>query len=142
MPQATNAIMIRRPLADVFAFVADGENCRQWRPGVLDVGRVSGDGVGTRYTQGVNGPLGRRMAADYEVTVFEPNRRIEFETIAGPVRPHGRYDFEALDGGTRLTFSLDVQLAGLRKRLMGSAVQKTMDTEVATLDNLKRVLEA
>ena len=80
-------------------------------------------------------------AEDEGLTVFEPNRRIEFETIAGPVRPHGRYDFEALDGGTRLTFSLDVQLAGLRKLLMGSAVQTTIDTEVRTLDNLKRVLE-
>ena len=79
MPQATNAIMIRRPVETVFSFVADGEQCRQWRPGVLDIQRVSGDGVGTRYTQGVDGPMGRRVAADYEVTVFEPNRRIEFE---------------------------------------------------------------
>ena len=86
--------------------------------------------------------MGRRIAADYEITAFEPNRRIEFQAVAGPVRPHGRYDFDAVDGGTRLTFSLDARLAGLRKLLMGSAVQKTMDTEVKTLDNLKRVLES
>ena len=141
MPQATNAITIRRPVETVFSFVADGEQCPQWRPGVLDIERVSGDGVGTRYTQGVKGPLGRRIAADHEITVFEPNRRIEFQAVAGPVRPHGRYDFDAVDGGTRLTFSLDARLAGLRKPLMGAAVQKTMDTEVKTVDNLKRVLE-
>ena len=85
--------------------------------------------------------MGRRIAADYEITVFEPNRRLEFQAIAGPVRPHGRYDFEAVNGGTRLTFALDAELSGLRKLLMGSAVQKTMDAEVMALDNLERVME-
>ena len=41
-----------------------------------------------------------------------------------------------------LTFSLDAELSGLRRFLMGSAVQRTMDAEVRTLDNLKAVLEA
>lgn len=141
MPQATYSLVIQRPVDAVFAFVADGENCPQWRPGVVDVRRVAGDGVGTRYAQGVKGPMGRRISADYEITVFEPNQRLEFQTLTGPARPHGRYDFEAVDGGTRLTFSLDAQLTGLRKLLMGAAVQRTMDSEVRTLDNLKGVLE-
>ncbi len=86
--------------------------------------------------------MGRRVAADYEVTAFEPDKRLEFRTVAGPVRPHGRYDLEEVEGGTRLTFSLDAELSGLRKLLMGSMVQKTMDAEVSALDDLKRVLEA
>jgi carbon monoxide dehydrogenase subunit G len=141
MPSATYSVTINRPGSEVFAFVADGEKCPQWRPGVLDIKRVSGDGVGTTYSQGVKGPMGRRIAADYQVTVFEPDRRLEFQTLTGPARPHGRYDLEPVDGGTRLTFALDAQLTGLSKLLMGSAVQKTMDSEVRTLDNLKRVLE-
>lgn len=142
MPHASYSVMIRRPVDAVFAFVADGENCPQWRSGVIDIKRVSGQGVGTRYTQGVKGPMGRRVAADYEVTVFEPNRRLEFQTVAGPARPHGRYDFEAVNGETRLTFALDAELSGLSRLLMSGAVQKTMDAEVRTLDNLKRILEA
>jgi len=142
MSQATHTIRIRRPVETVFAFVADGEKCPQWRPAVLDIRRLSGDGVGTRYAQGIKGPMGRRIASDYELTIVEPNRRIEFQTITGPVRPHGRYDFEAVDGGTRLTFSLDARLAGLRKLLLGSAVQKSMDAEVGNLDQLKRILES
>jgi carbon monoxide dehydrogenase subunit G len=141
MHSATYSVTINRPPSEVFAFVADGEKCPQWRPGVLDIKRVSGDGVGTTYSQGVKGPMGRRIAADYEVTVLEPDRHLEFQTLTGPARPHGRYDLEPVDGGTRLTFSLDAQLTGLSKLLMGSAVQKTMDSEVRTLDNLKRVLE-
>ena len=143
MPQAQHSVTIARPVDAVFAYLADGEKCSQWRSGVLDIKRVSGDGgVGTRYAQGVKGPMGRRIAADYEVTVYEPNQRIEFQTIAGPARPHGRYDLAADDGGTRLTFSLDAELGGLRRLLMGSAVHRTMNVEVQAIERLKSVLEA
>jgi carbon monoxide dehydrogenase subunit G len=141
MPKAIYAVTIRRPPAAVFAFLADGEKGSRWRPGVLDIQRVSGDGVGTRYTQGVSGPRARRIAADYEIIVLIPNRRLEFQTIAGPARPHGRYDLEPIDSGTRLTFSLDAPLSGLKKLLIGSAIQKMMDAEVRNLDILKRILE-
>ena len=145
MPQASHSVTINRPLADVFAYVADGEKCKEWRPGVLDIVRATGamdGGVGTRYLQGVKGPMGRRIRADYEITAFEPSRLLEFQTIAGPARPHGRYDFAPTpNGGTNLTFSLDAELSGIRKLLMAGAVQKTMDAEVRTLDNLKHNLE-
>ncbi|MGZ8513825.1 MAG: SRPBCC family protein [Candidatus Limnocylindrales bacterium] len=142
MPQASYSVVIGRPIDAVFSFIADGERCREWRPGVLDIKRASGDGVGARYTQGVKGPMGRRVAADYEVTVFEPPRRLEFQTVTGPARPHGRYHLEPVDGGTRLTFSLDATLSGLQRMLMGSMVQRTMEAEVRMLDNVKRILEA
>jgi uncharacterized protein YndB with AHSA1/START domain len=83
MPQAQHSVTIRTPVEVVFAFVADGEKCPEWRPGVIDINRVSGDGVGTRYAQAVKGPMGRRIAADFEITVFEPNQRLEFRTVAG-----------------------------------------------------------
>jgi uncharacterized membrane protein len=142
VPTAKHSVIVKRPIAEVFAFMSDGENCPQWRSGVLDIKRVSGEGLGTRYAQGVRGPMGRRIAADYEISAYEPNDRIEFQTTAGPVRPHGRYDFETLDGGTRLTFTLEAELTGFRKLLMGSMVQRTMDAEVAALDAVKRLLEA
>jgi uncharacterized protein YndB with AHSA1/START domain len=141
MPNASATVTIDRPPEAVFAFVADGERCREWRPGVLDIRHVSGQGVGARYEQGVRGPMGRRVAADYEVTAFEPNRRLEFRTVAGPVRPVGRYELEASDGGTRLTFTLEAEVTGLRRLLMGGMVQRTMDAEVGELRRLKAVLE-
>jgi hypothetical protein len=88
------------------------------------------------------GPIGRRIAADYEITVFEPNRRLEFRTTKGPGRPHGRYDFGEVTEGTRLTFSLDAQPMGLWRLILGGAMQATMDAEVKNLNNLKRILEA
>jgi uncharacterized protein YndB with AHSA1/START domain len=141
MPSAQQQVQIARPVAEVFAFVADGLNGPRWRPGILDISLVSGSGAGAVYRQGVTGPGGRRIAADYEVTAFEPNRRLAFRAIAGPVRPTGEYRFEEVDGGTRLTFSLQAELSGLKKLLMGGAVQKTMDAEAAATERLKALLE-
>jgi uncharacterized membrane protein len=139
---AAHAVTIDRPVDAVFAFVADGENGRQWRPAVLDIRHESGEGLGAVYRQGVPGPMGRRVAADYEITAFEPGRRLEFRAIAGPVRPRGRYDFEALDGSTRVSFALDADLGMVQNLLLGSTVAKTMQAEVLNLDRLKKVLEA
>jgi uncharacterized protein YndB with AHSA1/START domain len=142
MPSAQHTVTIQRPPATVFAYVVDGEKCPQWRSHVLDIKRVSGSGgVGTHYSQGVKGPMGRRIAADYEVTVCEPNRRYEFETVTGPARPHGRFDLEETDGGTRLSLALDSQMKGLAGLFMGGMVQKTMDSEVRAIERMKDVLE-
>ena len=144
MPSASHSVTINRPVADVFAYVADGEKCAQWRSGVLDIKRITGDGsVGTTYQQGVSGPMGRRIPADYMVTVYEPNHRLEFQTVTGPARPHGRYDFEEADGGgTRLSFALDANLGGLKGLFMGGMVQKTIDSEVMAIDRIKPILES
>ena len=143
MPQAQHSVTIQQPPETVFAYLVDGEKCTEWRRGVLDIKRISGEGgVGTRYAQGVQGPMGRRISADYEVTVWEPNAHLEFQTVTGPARPHGRYDLEPADGSTRLTFSLDAKLGGLAGLFMGGMVQKTMDSEVKAIERLKAVLEA
>lgn len=141
MPEATNSIEIRRPAAEVFAFLADGENDRLWRSGVLDIHLRSGHGEGAVYEQGVKGPFGRRVAADYEITGCEPDRRLAFRAIAGPVRPEGAYELEPVDGGTRVTFSLRCSPTGLA-RLMTPMVTRTMRSEVAQLDSLRARLEA
>jgi uncharacterized protein YndB with AHSA1/START domain len=142
MPSAQRTITIRRPVSEVFAFVADGLNGPKWRPGILDIAHASGEGVGAVYTQGVKGPGGRRIAADYEITVLEPDRRLGFKAIAGPVRPTGEYRFASTADGTELAFSLEAELSGLKRLLMSGAVQSTMDAEVAALERLKQVLEA
>ena len=82
MPAASSSITIERPAADVFAYVADGANGPRWRPGILDIVLASGQGMGAVYRQGVKGPGGRRIAADYEVTGYDPPRHLAFRAIA------------------------------------------------------------
>jgi carbon monoxide dehydrogenase subunit G len=143
MPHAEGSEVIARSPQDVFAFLADGANNPRWRPGVLDIEKVPGtpDGVGAAYRQGQQGPGGRRIAADYEVTEYEPGSVLGFAVVAGPARPTGRYEISPAEGGgTRVRFSLDWQPRGLA-RLLAPAVARQMPKEIAHLSRLKSVLE-
>ena len=141
MPEASNSVVVARPAGEVFAFLADGTNDRRWRAAVLDIRLKSGSGEGAIYEQGVKGPFGRRIPADYQITGYEPDRRIEFRAIAGPVRPEGSYQLEPVADGTRVTFSLRCSPTGFAK-LMTPMVARTMRSEVSQLDRLHAVLEA
>jgi uncharacterized protein YndB with AHSA1/START domain len=142
MPQATRTIVIARPQAEVFAFFADAENDPQWRPGVKQIKREGPLGVGARYTQRIAGPGGRQIPADVEVTAYDPDEKVAFHGVAGPLRPEGSYTFAAADAGTSVTFSLRAELTGIKKLVMGSQVQKAMDAEMANLDKAKAILES
>ena len=142
MPSAERTITINRPIADVFAYVSSGANATAWRSGVLDIAHVSGQGVGEKWSQGVRGPGGRRIAADYEITAYGPPRLLDFKATAGPLRPAGGYRLTPVgEESTDLTFWLKEDLSGWKKLVFGGQVQKTMDAEMAALDRLKAVLE-
>jgi uncharacterized protein YndB with AHSA1/START domain len=140
MPEASNETTIAQPPEVVFAYLANAENDAEWRPAVVEIARAGGEGVGARYRQVVGGPGGRRIDADIEITEYEPDRRLAFRTVAGPVRPTGTYELDRADGGTRVRFSLHADLTGA-KRLMAPMVRKAMASEVGNLENLKRKLE-
>jgi uncharacterized membrane protein len=142
MPNASRTILINRPIAEVFAFFADAENDPRWRSGVKEIKRQGELGAGTRYRQRVKGPGGRAVPADIEVTAYEPESHVAFQGVAGPVRPHGNYEFHDKGTATEVTFTLDAQITGIKKLFMGGAVQKSMDAEVAGLDRAKSVLES
>lgn len=141
MPDAERTVTINRPVVDVFEFLADGTKAPLWRSGVLDVAHVSGEGVGASYKQGVRGPGGRRIPADYEITAFEPNALIAFRATAGPVRPEGSFRFEGMGRGTILTFTLHADLPLWQGLVMGRAVQASMNAEMAALDRLRDLFE-
>jgi carbon monoxide dehydrogenase subunit G len=140
MAEAKREITIDRPLEEVFSFLANAENDTAWRPGVLDIAHSSGSGEGARYHQGVEGPFGRRISADIEITEYKPPELIAFRTLSGPVRPTGRYELADSEGGTRVRFVLEAELKGLQK-LMAPMVKKSMGNQVSALEKLKQALE-
>ena len=142
MPHAQRTIVIARTQADVYEFFADAENDKQWRPGVALIRREGPLAVGTRYTQRIAGPGGRQVPADVEITELDPDTRVAFRGVAGPVRPVGDYSFAPAEGGTAVTFTLDAELSGVKKFVMGKPVQKSMDAEMANLDKAKALLES
>ena len=142
MPSAERSIIIDRPPDQVFAFFADPGNDQQWRPHVKEISSTDPAQVGRRIHQVVEGPGGRGIAADIEVTGYEPGSRYAFQVVAGPARPRGEFRFVPSGAGTQVSFSLAADLGGWKKLLMSGPVQRSMDGEMAALDTAKRMIEA
>ena len=144
MAHAEQSITINRPGNTIFDFILDGKNSPHWRPSVIDVQQVPGKplGVGTVFKQGLKGPGGRRIDGDYEIVACKPNEHITFQVIAGPARPTGTYTFEPQGNATRVTFTLDYEVKGLTQFIMEPMINKSMQSEVATLSILKSYLES
>jgi uncharacterized protein YndB with AHSA1/START domain len=142
MPHAEHTATVRRPVQQVFDYLADGSHNREWRTGVLEITRTSAaGGEGATYRQVLAGPGGRRIDGDYEITVFDPPRRLEFRVTAGPARPTGVFELsDQGDQSTTVRFSLDLAPAGLMK-LMTPMITRQMRREVGQIDNLSAILE-
>ena len=104
-PEATmasfeNTVTIRRPIAAVFAFLADFENIPAWNYAIVETRKVSPGpvGVGTTYRQIRSVP--RRSQEGFEVTVFEPASRLEVQGELGPFWARLSYALEPAAGGT------------------------------------------
>lgn len=136
------SIVIDRPLADVFAYVADPHNTPKWRPSVLEVTDAPTPiGVGSTFGEVVNF-MGRKTFG-MRVTAFEPNQRIVMVAESGPsVRPTQTYTFEPVAVSTRLTVRADVRTGGpfrLMEPLFPRQFRSIWDQQLAAL---KRNLEA
>jgi hypothetical protein len=141
MPEVRRTIVIEPPHHQVFAFLTDPANDHRWRRHVKE---ISAGGPLRRCSvvhQVVRGPAGRGIRADFEVTAFEPSTRFAFNVTAGPVEPVGEFLFRPLGTGTEVTFSLRAELAGMKKLLMSRPVQSSMDSEAASLDTAKSLIE-
>jgi uncharacterized membrane protein len=138
MAPAEGSITIERPVNVVFDFVADGMNNPKWRPSVMDIQPVPGNA--SSFKQGLRGPGGSRIDGDYKITESRKNELIHFQVIAGPARPTGTYQFEAVGESTRLTFILHFEPKGVAK-LMDPMINASMRSEIAMLSNLKTYLE-
>jgi uncharacterized protein YndB with AHSA1/START domain len=142
MPSAERTVAIDRPADQVFAFFADPANDQAWRPHVKEIAAQGPAGVGATIHQVVDGPRGRGIAADIEITAYDWPTRYAFKVIAGPARPIGEFRFAPSGSGTTVTFSLRAELGFLKGLVMSRAVQNSMDGEMAALDRAKALIEA
>src|SRR5215204_89085 len=99
-------VVIDRPIEEVFAFLADGENDPRFSPRVLEIARTTDGppGVGTVYASTVK-DAGVKTRREFELTRFDPPTRIRWkETSTNLVTaPEGGYDLAPEGDGTRVT---------------------------------------
>ena len=141
MASFENTVTIRRPVEDVFAFLADFENVPTWNHAIVETRKVSPGpvGVGTTYRQTRSVP--RRSEEGFQVTVFEPASRLQVQGEIGPFRARVNYLLEPMGGGTRLTNAVELGSSGLLTVVAPLATTRVKSAVAANLDTLKQILE-
>jgi uncharacterized membrane protein len=133
--------VINRPIAEVFAFVANFENHPRWETNFQEVKRVSPDpiGVGTIYQCVLKVP-GQRVVSAFEITEYDPNRSIAFRgDKPAQAKPVGRITFEPAGNGTKVTLLPRPELGGIFKLLeplMAGYIKRNNADHLRTLKHL------
>jgi carbon monoxide dehydrogenase subunit G len=134
------SVVINRRLEDVFEYVARGENWSEWATELVESRKTSEGplGVGTTFVH-VAQMLGQRIENGYEVSEYEPNRKITLKAISGPIPATAAVAVESVNGGTRVTLSATGEAAGffkLGEPLIARALDRQQDANLATLKDL------
>jgi uncharacterized protein YndB with AHSA1/START domain len=136
----THSVVIARPPDAVFAYMTDPTKLSTWQDAEEVTQLTPGPvGAGTRFRE-VHKAMGRRRTEITEVVVFEPGRRFEIRVDDGPP-VDGRWDFEHIDEGTRLTFTPLVRLRGPLKPAAPLMAFATVLVFTRFHRRLKRALE-
>jgi hypothetical protein len=119
-------VEVDRPLAEVFAYLADGRNDPQFSPRVLKIERVpdTATAVGTVFRSTVK-DAGMKTAREFRITAFEAPAKIRWAEVSknSVMVSEGGYDLEALaDGRTRVRIFNVLEGHGLGKLLVGLAL--------------------
>ncbi len=143
MLKVETSVAINRPVAEVFAYVADLKTHAQWQSGIVEAAQTSAGptGIGSTYRY-VMQLAGQRLDTAGEITEYEPNRKYSFKATSGPVLLRGGFTFESADGGAKVRMFAEGEPGGffkLAEPLLNSMVRRQLET---SLGNLKDILEA
>ena len=134
---------IRRPIDEVFSYVANPLNFPRWNSAVHAVRRTSlgAGGVGATYAMERELPSGNAVNT-LEVTASERPCEFALRTTTGPTPFVYRYQFFDDQGETIVALDAEAELpaaASLLGRLARHAVRNGVDDNLASL---KQILEA
>ncbi len=137
-----NTIEIDRPPEDVFRFLADFENVPKWNYAIVETRKTSDGpvGVGATYRQIRSIPA--RSEESFEVTEFEPDRRLSIRGDLGPLEGTLTYELKPEGAWTRLTNTADLQGHGLAKLAAPLAAGRIREAVAENLAKLKQLLES
>jgi uncharacterized protein YndB with AHSA1/START domain len=134
------SVRIRRPIDEVFDFVADPLNLRHWNSAVRTVWKTGGRGgeVGSTYSMERELPSGR-VRNDLEIFTHGFPAEFGIRTTSGPTPFSYRYGFSSDNGETLVQLDGEFELdgvAGLLGPLAGRAVKRGVDDNLGELRNI------
>jgi uncharacterized protein YndB with AHSA1/START domain len=142
-----STVMIDRPIDEVFAFLADGENDTKFSARVLEIAKTTDGpiGVGTVYASTVKDG-GVKFKRQFKLTEFDAPTKIRWTEIStGPViTPEGGYDLApAGDGKTELSFYNVLEPhTTVGKLIIGFALRSARKGADAFAQSIKAAVEA
>lgn len=140
MIDETHTVTINRPVKEVFDFVADPSNERDWHFDVTEVLRPK-EGpyeLGETFQWVVK--FGGSNAYSLEITALEPNRFIEITTRVGAVLPVLTHTFRQDGDGTRYTRRVRFETKGVL-RVLAPVMTRINNPNTRWAENLKELLE-
>lgn len=137
------SIVIKRPIEEAFAVLANLENDVKWHKELVESRNTSGGSNGVGATILFAGEfLGRRMETVWEVTEYEPNWIAAWKTVSGPLPLKFWRTFERVDGGTRFTVRYEEEVRGFLKLAMPLITRYARRQHEADMGKLKELMEA
>jgi uncharacterized protein YndB with AHSA1/START domain len=135
-----HTVVIRRPPAEVFAYLTDVERLPEWQASANEV-RVEGDvGLGARIRE-VRIFLGRRAESTLEVIEYVPDRKFSLRVVSGPLPFEVRHTLRPENEGTRLDWIGEADTSRF-PRLAVRMVAGTVEAQFkADLERFKHLLE-
>jgi carbon monoxide dehydrogenase subunit G len=144
MPSYEISAIINRPVSEVFAFVADFSNASKWMPEVKEM-TLASEGpprAGAKVREVLR--AGPKIKGGYqlEITEWTQDRAIAMKGAGPGIKSFaGRYQFEPVEGGTRMTTSVTVKLSVIVRPFGWLLTPKMRGDEWRRFANLKRLLE-
>jgi hypothetical protein len=138
------SIVIKRPIEEAFAFLANLENDVKWHSAFVEVRNTSGgsNGVGARFLV-FEGVLGRRTpGTEYEVTEYEPNRIAAWKVVSGPLQLKFWRKFERVESGTRFAVRYEGEPRGFFKLAWPLITRIARRQQGGDMRKLKELMEA
>ena len=140
MPKVESSVVINRPPGGVWAFLNDISNNTRWQSGLIETSFTSGDrmAVGARWRE-VRQFLGRRLESEFECTEHEPDKTFAFKSLSGPFPIQGVARHESVEGGTKITVTLEGETGGffkLAEPILVRTAKRQIDADNATLKDL------
>lgn len=139
-------VVINRPIEEVFAFLANGENDPKFSPRVLEIRQTTDGppGVGTVYASTVK-DAGMKTQREFELTEFVAPTRIRWSERSKNLvtAPEGGYDLEpASAGATKLTVHNVLEGHGVGKLLAPLALSSARKGADDFANSIKAAVEA
>jgi uncharacterized membrane protein len=133
---------IRRPVQEVAAFAAEPDNAPRWYVNIRSAEWKTPKPLrlGTRLLFRAEF-LGKRLEYTYEVTEFEPGRKLVMRTAEGPFPMETTYTWQPADGGTRMTLRNRGSPAGFSKLVAPFMARAMRKANTKDLARLKQILE-